>query len=186
MIISHQVPLVGQCSSMTCHYASAQMLVRWYKSLPESSAYRNGEYKGTVDEAGATTEMCSANAAFKPDFISSLARAYKFHLGQFSTTNGELIEPWLAVATTLMLSGPLWYGGNCTGYRGKTGGGHVVVITGIDTQSETLYINDPDPIGTGTALSYDCSTFLPNSVRHRNPQIVCLSPTATNQLEARC
>lgn len=135
------------------------MLVKWYKGLPKSSPYRNGKYNGPVDEASTNAEMCKSNAGFRPDFISSLARLYKFRIAQYVTDGASGIEPWLALSTGLLLTGPFWYGGQCAGYRGKSGGGHVVVITGIDTERKRFKINDPDPVGQGTTLDYDCRDF---------------------------
>ena len=117
------VPLVCQNRSRSCWYAAACM-VSYYREA--------GPRPGLKD-------VWDDNRRLMPDQIDRLIQAENLSVFPHPVT-GRFSGPDLYAA--LLRVGPLWCGGKWYG------NGHVIVLTGVD--SNYVYFNDPEPMGEGT------------------------------------
>lgn len=134
------VPLIPQALDMACWYASAQMLVAWRRN-------RNRMCEGAhPDPSNIPTLEATfvANDGLATSKIIDLAK-------QLGLQEVPPITPSPgAIATMLKQYGPLWF-------AGLHPSGHVVVITGIN--SDSVVINDPWPPKQGTVREISLTRF---------------------------
>jgi hypothetical protein len=112
------VPVVGQARSMSCWYASACMVAYFHEAGPRLGLPRAWEADHGISISA--FPRLAAVEGLVPVPLPS---------GTHAANNYDVFQ-WL------LHYGPLWAAGDWYGF------GHVIVITGIE--SDTVHINDPD------------------------------------------
>lgn len=126
----YQVPgmkLIPQSMTMSCWYASAQMLIQWRRNRTQSSE------RGIIDpsEDAACAKIRDDNGGILNPQIVTMARRLGLRAVPPMSPSEAAIESWLKTY------GPLWVNGKS----------HIVVIAGI--QSGRVQVYDPAPVGMG-------------------------------------
>jgi hypothetical protein len=143
--IFYDVPLIPQNTSLTCWWAAARMIVDYHRQQRQQSTIAGG----AVGQPNETAIIDARNQSLQPARVEDFARIANLRTTSLSPTPPALVG-------LLRSYGPLWYAGVVNGYRGFTGGGHAVVITGclISPAGAEVAINDPWQPGQGARL-YD-------------------------------
>jgi Papain-like cysteine protease AvrRpt2 len=151
--IFYDVPLIPQATTMTCWWASARMVVEYHRQRLQQSTVAGG----AVGQPNETRIIEGANQGINPGRVEDFARLANLQTTSLSPTPEGLVS-------LLTQYGPLWYGGLVQGYRGFTGGGHAVVITGclVNPAGAQVAINDPWQVGQGARLFETFDGFFSN------------------------
>lgn len=151
--IYYDVPLIPQNTSMTCWWAAARMVVDFHRNRLQQTTTAGG----AVGQPNETAIIEGRNTGLQPSRVEDFARAANLRTTSLSPTPSALIS-------LLQQHGPLWYGGVVSGYRGFTGGGHAVVITGClaNDAGSQVAINDPWQPGQGARLYEPYDEFFSN------------------------
>ena len=147
MATQYSVKLIPQVGPDSCWLACYQMIEAWYNSLPAIKTPKHLLTGKQYQAIGNTRNIT----------IQPTEAAVSTMLGSLKLTEVGRKTGKAEVADLLRTYGPLWYGGLLTGYDGRTTGGHVVVITGIDQQD--IYLNDPSPINQGARTRLPVADF---------------------------
>lgn len=141
--IFYNVPLIPQATTLTCWWAAARMIVEYHRNTRQQTTIAGG----AVGQPNETAIIESANTALQPSRVEDFARLANLRTTSLSPTPQGLVS-------LLTQNGPLWYGGVVNGYRGYTGGGHAVVITGclVNDAGAQVAINDPWQVNQGARL----------------------------------
>jgi ABC-type bacteriocin/lantibiotic exporter with double-glycine peptidase domain len=124
----YEVPgmtLITQQKSMSCWYASAQMLIQWRQDQSQQSL----SWLVPPELDAKCIKLRDADGGIANPEIIQMAKRIGLAAVPPQTPTPELMENWL------MRYGPLWV-------NGKT---HIVVIAGIDTAALTVKVYDPAP-----------------------------------------
>ena len=124
----YEVPgmtLIKQNKTMSCWYASAQMLIQWR----QDQAMQSLGWLVPPDLDAKCIRLRDANNGIQNPQIVAMANRLGLKAIPPESPTPEALERWLS------LYGPLWV-------NGKT---HIVVIAGVDTVSSTVKVYDPDP-----------------------------------------
>jgi ABC-type bacteriocin/lantibiotic exporter with double-glycine peptidase domain len=117
--------LINQTQTMSCWYASAQMLIKWR----QDKAMQSLGWLVPPDLDAECVKIRDSNVGlFNPQVVQMAKRLGLRAVPPMSPTL-EALEQWLR------LYGPLWVNGKS----------HIVVIAGIDTEMMTVKVYDPDP-----------------------------------------
>jgi hypothetical protein len=129
------------------------MIVEYHRESRQQSTIAGGE----VGQPSVTATVETNDSRLAWGNFEQLARLANLQTTSLSPTPQGL-------ATLLVQKGPLIYGGVTNGYRGFTGPGHAVVITGcvVNGEKATVKINDPWEIGVGARLSEKFNDFFSN------------------------
>ncbi len=128
----YEVPgmtLIPQQMTMSCWYASAQMLIQWKQDQLQQSLM--GLIPPELDVQ--CSKIRDGNGGIKNPQILPMAKRLGLAPVPPMSPLPSTIEDWL------IKYGPLWV-------NGKT---HIVVIAGIDTGSGEVKVYDPSPVGQG-------------------------------------
>lgn len=152
-IVMYDVPLIPQNTSNTCWYACCRMIVRYHRESRQQSTIAGGE----VGQSQTTAQVEANNGILLWENFEELARQANLRTTSMSPTAEGLVR-------LLNQKGPLIYGGVTNGYRGFTGPGHAVVITGCVTSGgeAKVYLNDPWEIGVGARITEKFNDFFSN------------------------
>ncbi len=126
----YEVPgmtLIPQKLTMSCWYASAQMLIQWRQDLAKQSL--SWLVPPDLDKQCATIR--DGNAGIQNPQIVPMAKRLGLRAVPPLSPTLETVEKWLRAY------GPLWVNGK----------NHIVVIAGIDTAAQTVKVYDPSPPG---------------------------------------
>ncbi len=128
----YEVPgmtLIPQKLTMSCWYASAQMLIQWRQDQVQQSI------AGLVppDLDAQCVAIRDGNSGIQNPQIVPMAKRLGLQAVPPLSPTPETLEKWLQVY------GPLWV-------NGKT---HIVVIAGIDTENLMVKVYDPGPVNIG-------------------------------------
>ena len=128
--MKYEVFLIPQTSSMSCWAACIAMILGWKKkmSIPDTEIARN---------PGGKSYMTSYAKGLDPNDRNIL------HRNGFAVDEPMCYTP-AAIDRLLKDKGPLWV-------ATWAPGPHIRVITGM--VGNTLYINDPAPVGVGSAYT---------------------------------
>ena len=124
----YEVPgmtLIKQTKTMSCWYASAQMLIQWR----QDKAMQSLGWLVPPDLDAQCIKLRDNNGGIQNPQILPMAARIGLKAIPPESPTPEALERWL------MLYGPLWV-------NGKT---HIVVIAGIDTATNMVKVYDPDP-----------------------------------------
>lgn len=128
----YEVPgmtLIPQQMSMSCWYASAQMLIQWRQDKTQESL----PWLVPPDlDAQCVNIRDGDGGVSNPQILPIASRLGLQPVPPVSPTP-EAIESWLRTY------GPLWVNGKS----------HITVIAGIDTDKQIVKVYDPSPVGTG-------------------------------------
>ncbi|HSW22170.1 MAG TPA: papain-like cysteine protease family protein [Burkholderiaceae bacterium] len=141
MTIQHRVPLIGQATNNLCWLSAFQMLEVWYNAFQLK--------RPIAFSATQIAHLTAMNWGVKPENVAGFARL-------MGLTIKTAAPDARGVEHLLKTYGPIWYPGRNLGY-GPVGTHHVVVIRGI--VDNDLLINDPSPVGTGTARRIPSATL---------------------------
>lgn len=127
MYIVSGMTLIPQKMTMSCWYASAQMVITWRRNKKQSSE------SGIEDpsEDGLSSQIRDGNSGIQNQQIIAMAQRLGLRPVPPMSPSTEAIEQWLQVY------GPLWV-------NGKT---HITVIAGINGDQVLVY--DPSPVNVG-------------------------------------
>jgi ABC-type bacteriocin/lantibiotic exporter with double-glycine peptidase domain len=130
----YDVPLVVQGANPICWIACMAMIAAEREGhSPVIEKYNNGFNPNNSSDANPASDM--------DDFTRRLARC--------GFSSGSLDTSADAIATFLTDNGPIILTHNCAGFpygsgwAPKKSGVHAVVITGIDTETPTCWMNNP-------------------------------------------
>ena len=124
----YEVPgmtLIKQLKTMSCWYASAQMLIKWRQD-------KVGQCLAWLVPPDLDAECAmirDGNAGLQNPQILPMAKRLGLEAIPPMSPTPQALEHWLRTY------GPLWV-------NGKT---HIVVVAGIDTAALTVKVYDPDP-----------------------------------------
>ena len=128
----YEVPgmtLIPQKMTMSCWYASAQMLITWRQDRVQQSL----PWLVPPDLDAQCVAIRDGNAGLQNPQIVAMAKRIGLRAVPPLSPLPETLEDWLSTY------GPLWV-------NGKT---HIVVIAGIDTATLMVKVYDPWPPGVG-------------------------------------
>jgi len=128
----YEVPgmtLIPQQMTMSCWYASAQMLINWRQDQAQASL----AWLVPPESDEQAAKIRDSNSGIQNPQIVNMAKRLGLAAVPPMSPTPELIQQWL---TTY---GPLWV-------NGKT---HIVVIAGIDTDKLMVKVYDPAPVNVG-------------------------------------
>ena len=128
----YEVPgmrLIPQTMTMSCWYASAQMLIQWRQNMARQSL--SGLVPPNFDAQCAAIR--DGNSGIQNPQIVPMAQRLGLKAVPPMSPTMQTLEGWLRAY------GPLWV-------NGKT---HIVVIAGIDTSRQMVKVYDPAPVSTG-------------------------------------
>jgi hypothetical protein len=114
---------IKQNMTMSCWYASAQMLIQWRQDRTQESL----QWLVPPDLDAECAKIRDANAGLSNPQILPMAKRLGLQSVPPQSPTPEGLEGWLRTY------GPLWV-------NGKT---HIVVIAGIDTEAQTVKVYDP-------------------------------------------
>ena len=131
-----------QLNPRACWFTCLQMTVRYYENKnqqsladlqgPDTFPYMQSRFAAGSNPSWAEWRQWAQNCGFKPLDLSPTATG----IYQFINTYGPIIY---------------------SGTWGNTFDGHVVVLTGIDSDSGTLYVDDP--LETTAPVTKDINTY---------------------------
>lgn len=127
MHVVSNMRLIPQSMTMSCWYASAQMVINWRR---QSKQMTEARFVDPSEDAQAISLRDSNNGIANPAIIAFAKRLGLRHVPPMSPSE-ETLEKWLKAF------GPLWV-------NGKT---HIVVIAGIRPGEVLVY--DPAPLNVG-------------------------------------
>lgn len=128
----YEVPgmtLIPQQMTMSCWYASTQMLIQWRQDRVQQSL----GWLVPPDLDAQCAAIRDSNTGLQNPQIVAMAKRIGLAAVPPLSPLAETIENWLR------MYGPLWV-------NGKT---HIVVIAGIDTARRMVKVYDPSPVGVG-------------------------------------
>jgi len=128
----YEVPgmtLIPQKLTMSCWYASAQMLIQWRQDQAQQSL----GWLVPPDLDAQCVAIRDGNAGLQNPQIVPMAKRLGLKAVPPLSPTPETLEQWL------QRYGPLWV-------NGKT---HIVVIAGINTAGLTVKVYDPGPVNVG-------------------------------------
>lgn len=152
-VVFYDVPMIPQNTNNTCWYACCRMIVEYHRQSRQQSTIAGGE----VGQSSVTATVEANDSRLAWESFEQLARMANLRTTYLSPTAEGL-------ASLLVQKGPLIYSGVTNGYRGFTGPGHSVVITGcvVNGNNGSVKINDPWEIGIGARLSENFNDFFSN------------------------
>lgn len=134
--MKYDVPLIPQMSNMSCWAASIAMILGWKKkmSIPDEIIARN---------PGGKSYMTSYSKGLDPnDKYILRANGFEIDAPQCYTLS--------SINNLLVRKGPLWV-------ATWAPGPHIRVVAGIS--GNTLFINDPAPVGSGSRYTRSFKKF---------------------------
>jgi ABC-type bacteriocin/lantibiotic exporter with double-glycine peptidase domain len=134
--MKHNVPLIPQMTNMSCWAASIAMILGWKRkmSIPDEIIARN---------PGGKSYMTSYTKGLNPN-DKYILRANGFEIDAPQCYMVDTIN------NLLIRKGPLWV-------ATWAPGPHIRVVTGLS--GNTVFINDPAPIGRGSQYTRTFSQF---------------------------
>jgi hypothetical protein len=123
------IDLIPQAFTMSCWYASVQMLVNWRQNQAQASL----EWLVPPELDAQCRTIRDANTGIQNSQIVAMAKRLGLQAVPPESPTVDALHNWLRVY------GPLWV-------NGKT---HIVVIAGIDTEALNVRVYDPAPVNKG-------------------------------------
>lgn len=121
--------LIPQKLTMSCWYASAQMLIQWRQDCVQQSL----PWLVPPELDAECTAIRDGNSGILNKQIVPMAKRLGLRAVPPSSPTVETLQDWL------QCYGPLWVNGKQ----------HIVVIAGIDTEAMLVKVYDPSPLNIG-------------------------------------
>jgi hypothetical protein len=128
----YEVPgmtLIPQAFTMSCWYASAQMLITWRENQAQASM----DWLVPPEFDAQCRTIRDANTGIQNSQIIAMAKRLGLQAVPPESPSVDALQQWLRVY------GPLWVNGKS----------HIVVIAGIDTDALNVKVYDPSPVNQG-------------------------------------
>jgi hypothetical protein len=129
---TYEVPgmtLIPQAFTMSCWYASAQMLITWRQNQAQASL----AWLVPPELDAQCSTIRDANTGIQNAQIIAMAKRLGLQAVPPLSPSVDALHDWLR------MYGPLWVNGKS----------HIVVIAGIDTEALTVKVYDPSPVNQG-------------------------------------
>ena len=134
--ISYNVWLIPQMKDSSCWYAAAMMVRYWKREFQQMTTINEPD----PSQIPAAVRLHKANTGLPFSKTVLFAKL----MGLKATPRGLISMSPMFIHDLLKKHGPLW-----TPIKWTSGGGHIVVITGISKDGSSIYYNDPWPVGKG-------------------------------------
>lgn len=135
-LIYYRVWLIPQMKNMACWYAAATMVRYWKRESQQLSRINEPD----PSQIPAAVNLYKSNKGLSTSKVIAFAKLMGLH----ETPRGPMTMTPMFIHDLLKKHGPLWVPLEWT-----SGGGHVVVITGITSDGSRIKYNDPWPVGRG-------------------------------------